>query len=156
MSTFAQIHGNLVRQWKGFLLLESLLEEEFSLLRENDTESVSVLEFSIHELLRQLAVERADMRAIMQGTRAAEYAGLLPEEEGGEMKKLLSAIDEAEQRCARQASHNTELSLALLDQSHSLMSYLHKNIQPKQEVVYGAKGVYREHHLGATLYSGRL
>ena len=156
MSGFAHIHGNLVRQWKGFLLLESLLEEEFSLLCANNTEAVGILEFSIHELLRQLAVERTDMKAIMQGTKAAEYAALLPEEEGEEMKKLLLAIDEAEQRCARHASFNTELSLALLDQSHSLMTFLHKNIQPKQEVVYGATGVYREHHIGATLFSGRL
>ena len=84
MTSFEHIRGNLIRQQKGMELLRSLLEEEFSLLREGKTEDVVALEFSIHELLRQLAEERVAMRAIMQGTRVAEYAGMLePEQEHG-------------------------------------------------------------------------
>ena len=55
---FAQIQGNLNRQLKGLELLVSLMEEEFELLCNRDTDAVATLEFSIHELLRQLAVER--------------------------------------------------------------------------------------------------
>ncbi len=153
---FTQLHGNLVRQWKGLELLESLLEEEFGLLRARDTEAVSSLEFSIHELLRQLAVERMEVKNAMQGTKLAEYADLLPEEEGGEVRRLIAAIDNAEQRCARMASHNAELSLALLDQSHALLTHLHDAVVPKQQNVYSAKGQFKEPRLGASLLSGRL
>lgn len=153
---FTQIHGNLVRQWKGLELLESLLEEEFGLLRARDTDAISALEFSIHELLRQLAVERMEVKNVMQGTKAMEYADLLPREEGEAIRALLIAIDSAEQRCARSASHNAEISLALLDQSHALLTHLHDAVTPKQQNTYGAKGQFREHRLGASLFSGRL
>ena len=156
MSTFAQIRDNLVRQWKGFELLYSLLEEEFSLLCKGDTEAVSGLEFSIHELLRQLAVERSEVKNVMQGTRLEEYAEMLSLEEGGAVRALLASIDSAEQKTARQASHNTELSLALLDQNHALMNYLHDQVVPKPQLTYGAKGMYREPRPQAALISGRL
>ena len=152
---FAQLHDNLVRQWKGLELLESLLQEEFGLLCARDTEAVSSLEFSIHELLRQLAVERMDVKKVMQGTKLAEYANLLPDEEGARLRSLIAVIDDAEQRCARLASHNTELSLALLDQSHALLTHLHDAVTPKQHNVYSANGQFREPRLGATLLSGR-
>ncbi len=137
-------------------LLESLLEEEFSLLQTGDTDAVTSLEFSIHELLRQLASERMEVKEIMQGTKAAEYADLLSPEEGEAVKKLLAAIDDAEQRAARQAGYNTQLSLALLDQNHELMTYLYDNIVPKQQMVYGAKGTYRAHRPEAALIHGRM
>ena len=156
MSTYAQIHGHLNRQWKGFQLLKSLLDEEFSELREGNTEAISALEFSIHELLRQLAVERMAVKEAMQGTKAEEYADLLPAEEGQSIRQLLRCVDQAEQQCARQASFNTELSLALLDQSHALLSHLHDSVSPKPQLVYGAKGTYREPRPGAALISGRL
>ncbi len=137
-------------------LLFTLLEEEFSLLQTGNTDAVTSLEFSIHELLRQLASERMEVKEIMHGTKAAEYAGLLPPEEGAEIRKLLAAIDEAEQRSARQASYNTQLSLALLDQNHELMTYLYDNIVPKQQMVYGARGTYRNHRPEAALIHGRM
>ncbi len=153
---FTQIHGNLVRQWKGLELLESLLEEEFGLLCARDTDAISSLEFSIHELLRQLAVERMDVKNTMQGTKALEYADLLPQEQGEAIRTLLSATDKSEQHCARMASHNAELSLALLDQSHALLTHLHEAVTPKQQTTYGSKGQFKEHRLGASLFSGRL
>ena len=156
MSTYAQIHGNLVRQSKGFELLYSLLEEEFALLRAGDTDAVGSLEFSIHELLRQLATERSGIKETMQGTRLTEYADMLSQEEGDEIRALLSAIDKAEQASARQASFNTELSLALLDQNHALMNYLHDQVAPKPQLTYGAKGTYRDVRPQAALINGRL
>jgi hypothetical protein len=155
MTSFEQIHGNLVRQKKGLELLQDLLEEEFSLLRETKTEEVVALEFSIHELLRQLADERMAMKSVMQGTRAVEYADLLEPEQGAALKELLRGIDAAEQRAARQASHNTQLSLALLDQSQELLDYLHGEVTPKSVSVYGAKGGYKAQRPEAALFNGR-
>jgi hypothetical protein len=152
----AQIYGNLFRQMKALELLESLLEEEFGLLRARDTEAIGSLEFSIHELLRQIAVERMEVKNVMQDTKVAEYADMLVHEEGEAIRELLAAIDKGEQRCARMAGHNAELSLALLDQSHELLSQLHDAVAPKQRNVYSAKGLFAEPRAGAALISGRL
>lgn len=156
MTSFDHIRGNLNRQMKGMELLLSLLEEEFALLQENKTEEVVALEFSVHELLRQLASERMEIKSIMQGTRSSEYAAMLDPEQGSVITALLEGIDKAEQKSARQASHNTRLSLALLDQSQELLDYLHGQVTPKPAVVYGARGAYRNHRPQAALFSGRL
>jgi hypothetical protein len=150
------IVGNLARQAKGLELLEQLQTEEFDLLASLKTEEVSSLEFSIHELLRQLAVERDEIRRTMQGTRLTEYADLLPEEHGEEVRRLSQSIDRAEQRCARQGEKNSTLSLALLDQSHLLMDTLYEQMVPKQPSVYGAKGAYAAARPTAALINGRL
>lgn len=153
---YALIRDNLNRQFKALELLQSLLEEEFELLRTRDTDGVTNLEFSIHELLRQIVVERMDLKNTMQDTALLEYAELLPEEEGAEAKRLFHLIDSLEQHCSRQASQNTELSLALLDQSQALMVYLHEQIAPRRQSTYGARGQYRDDRPAAALISGRL
>lgn len=150
------IHGNLNRQFKGLELLHALLEEEFDILRQRDTDAVTSLEFSIHELLRQIAVERLDLKNIMQGTTLKEYAGLLPDEEGIEVHRLYHLIDALEQRCSRQATYNTELSLALLDQSQSLLVFLHNQIAPQHSLCYSSGGRLREDRPAAAIYSGRF
>lgn len=154
MASFEHVRGNLIRQHKGLELLVELLKEEFSLLQDHSTEEVVALEFSIHHLLRQLADERGEVKAIMQDTRLREYADLLDPEQGAEIKTLVEAIDKTEQNAAKQASHNTRLSLALLDQSQSLLDFLHEQVTPRSEVVYGAKGSYSVHRPGPTLFNG--
>ena len=52
---FANIQDTLNRQDKALDLMKELLQEEFSLLMKRDTDAVMTIEFSIHELLRQLA-----------------------------------------------------------------------------------------------------
>ncbi|MDR1242802.1 MAG: flagellar protein FlgN [Deltaproteobacteria bacterium] len=153
---FAQIRGNLNRQAKGLELLQELQAEEFELLVKRDSERISSLEFSIHELLRQLAVERDELKTFMHGTGILEYARLIPEEEGAEIRALMEALDRAEQQSARQAEKNTSLSLNLLDKSHELMLFLYDQIQPKQQVVYSAKGGYANSRPQAAIFSGRL
>ena len=150
------IHGNLTRQFKGLELLYSLLEEEFELLCKRDTDAVAVLEFSIHELLRQVAQERETLKKSIEGSTLREYASMLPEEQAAEALRLYHLIDSLEQRSSRQASLNTELSLALMDQSHSLLVYLHKQITPKQPNCYGAGGRLVKERPQAATYSGRL
>ena len=56
------IRGNLDRQAKGLNLLGQLLDEEFSLLMDRRTDEIMSLEFSIHELVRQLADEKLHIR----------------------------------------------------------------------------------------------
>ncbi|MDR0826919.1 MAG: flagellar protein FlgN [Desulfovibrio sp.] len=150
------IRQNLHRQFKGLELLCSLLDEEFSLLCAHDTDSVSALEFSIHELLRQIVAERVDLKKQIQGATVLEYAGMLPDEDGQEIMRLHHLIDALEQSGSRQAARNSELSLALLDQSQSLLLFLHKQIAPRQEECYGARGKLKESRPAATLYSGRM
>ena len=153
----ALIHGNLSRQFKGFELLLTLLEEEFELLCARDTDAVVTLEFSIHELLRQIATERVSLKDTLQGTKLLAYADLLPDEEDAqEIRRLYHLIDALEQRVSRQATHNTELSLALLDQSQALLSFLHDQITPKQTQCYGRGGKLSDNRPGAALYSGRF
>ncbi|CAK7049342.1 MAG: hypothetical protein DELT_00970 [Desulfovibrio sp.] len=156
MMSYEQIRGNLVRQSKAMDLLVTLLEEEFALLQKQDTEAVVGLEFSIHELLRQIAVERTEIKDVMQDTKVAEYAGLLEADKSAEILGLLAAIDDAEQKSARQASHNTRLSLALLDQSQELLDYLQDQVRPEDTTVYGRKGTYQSHRPQASLFSGRM
>ena len=153
---YAQIQGNLTRQFKGLELLQSLLEEEFGLLCKRDTDAVTALEFSIHELLRQIAVERMELKDRMQGISLLEYAGLLPDDEGQEIRRLFHIIDSLEQHCSRQATHNTEISLALLDQSHALMSFFHEQISHHTEHLYSSAGRIRQGRPAAAIYSGRL
>lgn len=154
---YSQIIGNITRQAKALELLERLQMEEFELLMSRNVEAVGVLEFSIHELMRQIAVEREDLRRAMQGVKMAEYAEMLADEDDKKaIKHILGIIDVAEQRCARQAEKNTSLALALLDQSHELMTHLHEQIVPKSEPIYGSKGGFSTHRPPASILSGRL
>ena len=150
------IHSNLTRQFKGLELLVSLLEEEFDLLCKRDTDAVATLEFSVHELLRQIAQERDTLKKSIEGSTLKEYAGMLPDEQGAETLRLYHLIDALEQRCSRQASYNTELSLALMDQSQSLLVHLHRQITPRQPDRYGAGGRMVKERPQAAIYSGRL
>jgi flagellar biosynthesis/type III secretory pathway chaperone len=153
---YALILGNLDRQARALDLLAELLEEEFSLLIARETGAVMDLEFSIHELLRQLAVEKEEVIRRLGGGKVLDYAQMLPEEEGGVLRALWARIDEREQACARQATHNTELSLGLMDQSTRLLDFLHKRILPPQEETYGRKGRFIRPHPAPSLLSGRL
>ena len=153
---YDRVIGNLTRQAKGLELLESLQMEEFDLLVSLKTEEIASLEFSIHELLRQLATERDELRKILQGTKALEYAGMLPEEQAERMRRLLTSIDAVEQRCARQGEKNSALSLSLLDQSHLLMNTLHDQLLPKEPSVYGARGACAAQRPAAAIINWRL
>ncbi len=154
---YARIQSNMHRQYKALEVLEMLLSEEFDALRARDTDTVTNLEFSIHELLRQIAVERMDLKNSMQGTTVLEYAGIISDEDNSqEIKRLYALIDGLEQRCSRQASHNAELSLALMDQSQAMLVFLHNQIAPPVSNTYGSRGRVKQERPSAALYSGRL
>lgn len=155
---YTVIHGSLNRQDKGLRLLSELLDEEFGLLTERKTADIMTLEMSIHELLRQLATEKALVRRHLGDCRAGDYAAMLADEEQQDaIKVLLVSVDGLEQRCSRRAAQNAELSLALLDQSKSLLTFLHKSIQPVATPSYGRTGAYsRQPRPEASIISGRL
>ncbi|MEG1610057.1 MAG: flagellar protein FlgN [Bilophila sp.] len=150
------IRGNLDRQAKGIELLRQLLDEEFSLLMDRKTSEVMSLEFSIHELVRQLAGEKIGVQTALGGGKVRDYADMLEEDKRATLHALWSAIDKCEQHCSRQASLNAELSLALLDQSKSMLTYLHKRIQPQTPSTYTRAGGYLNKRPEAALISGRM
>lgn len=153
---FDIIRNNLDRQSKGLVLLASLLDEEFSLLMVHKTADIMTLELSIHELIRQLAVEKNGVRKLLGGGKVKDYAAMLDGDLQAELLALWEVIDATEQDCSRKASQNAELSLALLDQSKQMLTYLHKRVQPQSPSTYAKTGAYLQHRPQAALISGRL
>lgn len=150
------IHESLSRQDKALCLLRDLLEEEYICLLSRDTDAVVSLEFSIQELIRHLALEKTFVIKRLGGMRVAEYAGMLTEDLGAALLEMTRSIDKSEQGVARQASRNTTLSLALLDQSSRTLQALTKQAMPPKAETYGRRGGMRTQHPQAALISGRL
>lgn len=153
---YTQILGNLDRQAKALDLLLFLQGEEFSLLVEHNTDNVMSLEFSIQELLRQIAVEKEGVIRRLGGGKVMDYAQMLDPEQGEALMALWQHIDSMEQKCARQATNNTKLSLALMDQSKEMLDYLHSRLLPPKQETYGRQGRYVKHHPEASLLSNKL
>lgn len=151
------IQESLFRQDKALNLLRDLLEEEYAILLGRDTKKVASLEFSIQELIRQLAVEKSLVIRYLGGKRVLEFAdGLLPEQKA-RLNELFEAVDDGEQRVSRQASRNAQLSLALLDQSTHTLQALTTQVVPSLSGVYSRNGDMRHvAHPQAALISGRL
>jgi hypothetical protein len=71
----SRIIGNLARQEKALSLLAELQKEEFTHLRVLDPAQVAGLEFSIHELMRQIMRERLELRGSMRPSPQASASG---------------------------------------------------------------------------------
>ena len=154
---YQRIYESLSRQERALALLRDLLQEEYEILLGRDTNTVVALEFSIQELIRQLAVEKALVIRSLAGQRVLEYAETLAEEERDAIKLLFTLIDDGEQAVAKQASRNAQLSLALLDQSTHTLKALTSQVVPPRSGVYSRNGGIRhEMHPQAALISGRL
>ncbi|GFM37795.1 flagellar protein FlgN [Desulfovibrio psychrotolerans] len=153
---FSYANGNLVRQYKGLQVLDLLIREEFAQLRDNKPQEVTATEFAIHELMRQIAVERLELRKELGGKRLRELTPTLPEEEQVVLEQLLDDIDLLEQECARQASMNARLALALHDQNQHLLEFLHDQVAPKAQNTYGKMGRFTQSRPQASLIQGRL
>lgn len=151
------ILAGLKRQRSALNLLNDLLLEEFGLLLARNTDDIVHLEFSIHDLLRQIMTEKTQMIALLDGLKAREHAGHRPEAECALLLEILDAIDDLEQLCARQASRNTELSLSLLDQSRRLLHTVHERLSPRTGDTYGRRGAMRVvRRPAAALLAGRM
>lgn len=141
------IQENLTRQIRALELLSSLLEEEFADLRDRKPQDVSVLELSIQELMRQIAVERRTLRAMIQNAypgkaRVREVAQELNAEDAQALSDQLADMDRAEQVCAIQADKNRQLAMGLYDQSLTLLKRLHQAIEPGKSDMYSRRGRY--------------
>lgn len=149
--------ASLTRQENALKLLCDLLEEEYRALLSRQTEQVVAVEFSIQELIRQLAVEKDFVIRQLGGMRVAEYARMLNVDLAETLTAQLAAVDAGEQGVARQASRNSQLSLALLDQSTHTLQALTREAMPAKAEVYGRRGgMSRRAHPEAALISGRL
>ena len=151
------IHSSLSRQARALPLLQGLLEEEYHALLQRNTDGVVALEFSIQELIRQLAVEKTLVITTLKDSRVHTYAETLPEEQGNALRALHKSIDAGEQGVSRQASRNSQLSLALLDQSSRTLQALTSQAMPPTADTYGRRGGMKtQAHPQAALISGRL
>lgn len=151
------IYESLIRQDKALALLRELLEEEYGILLSRDTNGVVSLEFSIQELIRQIAVEKALVIRQLNGVRVMVYARSLPADEYEILEKLFQSVDNGEQAVSRQASRNAQLSLALLDQSTRTLQGLTSQVVPPLAGIYGRGGdLTHIKHPQAALISGRL
>ena len=150
------VQESLFRQDKALHLLRDLLEEEYEILLGRDAGAVASLEFSIQELIRQIAVEKSLVIRTLGGKRVLEYADELPAERGDSLRGVFQSVDAGEQGVSRQASRNAQLSLALLDQSTHTLKALKSQVTPLAGV-YGRRGDLRHvAHPQAALISGRL
>jgi hypothetical protein len=141
----ASIQENLTRQIRALELLSSLLQEEFADLRDRKPQDVSVLELSIQELMRQIAVERRSLRTMIAATypgkqRVSEVAQALGAAEAKVLSDSLAELDRAEQTCAIQADMNRQLAMGLYDQSLNLLKRLHQAIEPGKSDMYSRRG----------------
>jgi hypothetical protein len=155
------IEENLVRQNKAMLLMYFLLEEEFSRLTQLKPQSVSQVELSIQELMRQVAAERVSLRRMVarvepSAKRVREILPGLSEEDASAITELLVRLDETEQKCGVQASKNQQMAMALFDQSKGLLNFMHDQIKPKSTTAYARTGRFAKGINDARLLSGRL
>lgn len=155
---YQNIYDSLSRQHKALQLLDELLGEEYELLRKRDTNAIVALEFSIQELIRQIAVEKNMVMKALSGTKVLEYAKMLPEDQMQALQEVFLQVDIAEQNTSRNASRNAQFSLALLDQSSRNLLALTSQVVPHRDVYDRHGDIQRKHrHLTqAALFSGRL
>ncbi len=159
--SFQIIEENLVRQNKAMMLLFILLEEEFSRLTQGAPQRVSQIELSIQELMRQVAAERRTLRKLVgKASPGAERVGqlyaMIPGEIRRKFEQLLLLLDQTEQKCAVQAAKNSELAMALFDQSRNLLNFMHDQIKPKNTSAYAASGRFAKAPSDARILTGRF
>lgn len=151
------IYESLLRQDKALMLLRELLEEEYGILLSRNTNEVVSLEFSIQELIRQIAVEKSLVIRLLDGRRVMDHVKSLPAEESALWEQIFKSVDNGEQDVSRQASRNAQLSLALLDQSTRNLQALTSQVVPPLTGVYGRTGdLMHSRHPQAAIISGRL
>jgi len=157
-----RIQENLSRQLRALELLFSLLEEEFADLCDRKPQDVSAIEISIQELMRQVAMERKSLRAMIGAAypgkqRVHEVVKALDGEAAAVLSTQLKDLDRAEQLCAIQADKNRQLAMGLYDQSMRLLKRLHQAIEPGKSDLYSRRGRFaKSMQPQASVFRGRL
>ncbi|MFW5730045.1 MAG: flagellar export chaperone FlgN [Desulfonatronovibrionaceae bacterium] len=137
----------LIRQKQALGLLQSLLDEEFEALLSGSPQTVSSLEFSIQELVRQLMDEKEFMSAEVRKAGfadTAEYIDSLDQGESSALKEIVKDLKGMEEECSRQAMKNFHMAQALAEQSSGLLNMLFANVTPRKEDVYSSRGRWHE------------
>ncbi len=152
---------SLTRQARGLLLLGTLLDQELRLLKKDSPQSVAGLEFSIQELVRQIATEKTWVKNCIremspEASRLGDVRKRFSEDECSLIDGLIADIDTHQQRCARKAAMNAEIAQALHDQSSSLLAFFRKQVMPQTRHTYSNHGRWAARTQTATLISGRL
>lgn len=152
---------NLHRQKQALVVLEQLQDEEFDHLSKGDPQSVAQVEFSIQELLRQLAAEREELKNQMKALNPSlpamrDLLTLVEESQRPRTESLLRDIDHQEQVCARKAAQNMATAMALLDQNRAMLEFLSAEIKPKNGHTYSRRGTWRHPDGAGTLLQGRM
>ncbi len=159
----SRIQENISRQLKALSLLQSLLEEEFSKLSQQDVASITPIELSIQELMRQIVAERKSLKLLIQqinpnATRLHEILPNIEEEARTALDALLQKIKISEGLCNAQAEKNRNIVLALHEQSSKLVAFMQKILTPSHEKFgYSAKGQFVSNSSSPpTLMRGKL
>lgn len=152
---------NLHRQKQALFLLSHLLEEEFQHLSNSDPQAVASVEFSIQELLRQIAVERQELKNTIRQIDPAlpgirELPLILDEPSREQARDMLCQIDLQEQTCARKAAQNAETTRGLMDQNQVLLEFLTNEIRPKNGHTYSQRGTWLHTEGTGALLQGKL
>lgn len=155
-----RLHANLLRQEKALEYLNTLLEEEFAQLAGRDPEGVVSTEFCIHELLRQIAVERMELKRmsaeIVPGSKnIRQLLAALDHEAAARLRKVVDRADAKEQKAAVTAERNAYMARGLMEQSRSMLEFLHKAVQPKNANTYGLGGRLSNTRPQAAIMDGR-
>ncbi|NLW81034.1 MAG: flagellar protein FlgN [Desulfovibrionales bacterium] len=153
------IFDALHRQAQGTELLCMLLQEEYALLRAGRPDHVAGLEMSIQELIRQLVRERECMRRLLNGWGYAGLNDFVGRVDGPSADNFLlwrRKLADWEQDCARQATMNADLAMAMWKQSGQLLSHFQNQVAPRERNTYTAKGSWHNRPSTAALVRGRL
>lgn len=153
------ILASLIRQAKGTELLLSLLREEYALLRKGRPDEVAGLEMVIQELVRQLVREREFLIRVLERAgygRLADFLSGLDPAERGEFEVWRARIIVHEQEGARQTSINSDLAMALWEQSGNLLRHFQSQVVPRERNTYTARGTWGNRPATATMVRGRL
>lgn len=150
---------SIARQAKGAQLLAMLLEEEHRLLCAGTPQAVAVVELMVQELVRQLAAERALVRRLLEHLGVGRVGEIMMQMEEGpreQCQKWLQALEEGEQKSARQSMINRDLAEALLVQTRGLLARIQRDVLPRESHVYTARGMWQRRAPDAALVRGRL
>ena len=154
-----RILENLSRQLHALKVLALLQEEEFAHLTEFRPQAVGALEFSIQELMRQLTVERLDMKAMMETLDpAASRLRDLAEVFGRDWERMRAILDEMgalEQQCAKQAEKSRMMACALEEQTGAYLDFFKERLVPVKQA-YGPRGVFSKAKPAPAMMRGAL
>ncbi len=153
---FDLIYGSIDRQARALSLLGRLLQEEFQFLCDRNMDEVMRVEFSVHELIRQLANEKDFVKRHLGGGKLKDYIAMLDEERAEGLQYVFSIVGKFEQKCSRQASRNAELSLALLDSATDSVKFMQDQLIPTNTDSYSRHGSFSKAKKQASIVSGRL